>query len=557
MSVRTLTEQGVSPGGEDDVVRVPDDSRRDWRRLSVLAAIVAIVAVAVIVRFMHLTALGFNSDEAVYTGQAGSLAGVGAFGRSFSPFRAHPLLLQTVLAVEFLAFGHMSEYAARATVALLGVAAVFATYRIGSRLYGVPVGLGAAAGMAIMPYHVFISRQVLLDAPAGLFVLLAFGALYRYDGVETRRWLYLAGALAGVACVIKETMVIFLPAAVLFLFWEKLLRKIRLRDGILAVVLMGIMLAPFVGTRFLFSGSSAGGYVIYQLFRAPNHPVWYFPVVFWIFITPLAVLAVVGGFVLACVRHERADKLLVSWVAVFGLFFQFWPTKLLPYAIILTPAMALLGARGVVEALRAVRARYTVRVATLVGVVAAAAILVPMIRPTWQAGAVIRDASFSGPFTTDVEVQDFAGGREVGTWLGRHTPYNSVVLTMGPSLGNLVNFYGDRDFYALSVSQDPKMRNPAYRPIPNANPDSEIRQMHVQYAVWDAYTADRSVFYSTRLMSYVTKYAGTPVYSVWVNGNNVETGRVAPLGTENEVRIVVYRLVGGDPLSDAPPEVGR
>ena len=85
MSARTLTEQGISPDGEDDVVRVPDESRRDWRRLSVLAAIVAIVGVAVVVRFMHLTALGFNSDEAVYTGQAGSLAGVGAFGRSFSP----------------------------------------------------------------------------------------------------------------------------------------------------------------------------------------------------------------------------------------------------------------------------------------------------------------------------------------------------------------------------------------------------------------------------------------------------------------------------------------
>jgi len=303
MSARTLVEQGISPGREDDVVRVPD-SRRDWRRFSVLAAIVAIVGVAVVVRFMHLTALGFNSDEAVYTGQAGSLAGVGAFGRSFSPFRAHPLLLQTVLAVEFLAFGHMSEYAARATVALMGVAAVFATYRIGSRLYGVPVGLAAAAGLAIMPYHVFISRQVLLDVPAGLFVLLAFGALYRYDGVETRRWLYLAGALAGVACVIKETMIIFFPAAVLYLFWEKLLRKIRWRDGIIATVLMGIMLAPFVSTRFLFSGSSAGGYVIYQLFRSPNHPIWYFPVVFWIFVTPLAVLVILGTVALQLLPRD-------------------------------------------------------------------------------------------------------------------------------------------------------------------------------------------------------------------------------------------------------------
>ena len=61
-------------------------------------AVLAIVGVALWVRLIHLTALGFNSDEAVYTGQAGALAGVGDYARNFSPFRAHPLLLQTILA---------------------------------------------------------------------------------------------------------------------------------------------------------------------------------------------------------------------------------------------------------------------------------------------------------------------------------------------------------------------------------------------------------------------------------------------------------------------------
>ena len=150
-------------------------------------------------------------------------------------------------------------------------------------------------------------------------------------------------------------------------------------------------------------------------------------------------------------------------------------------------------------------------------------------------------------------MQDFAGGREAGTWLGEHSPSNAVVLTMGPSLGNLVSFYGNRDFFALSVSQDPKLRNPAYRPIPN--PDSAIRQMHVQYAVWDAYTADRAPFYSQRLMSYVRKYAGTPVYSVWVNGKDVDTA-AGPPPPGAEVRVVIYQLVGGDPLPEAPVERG-
>jgi hypothetical protein len=502
---------------------------------------------------IHLTALGFNSDEAVYTGQAGGLAGVGSYARNFSPFRAHPLLLQTLLAMQIVLLDRVSEFASRATIALMGVGAVYGTYRLGRKLFGVVVGLAAALAVAVVPYHVFISREVLLDVPAGLAILLAFAALYRYEGVETRRLLYLAGALAGVACVIKETMVLLAPAALLYLAWTGLLRKTRLRDGVIAFALMSVPLLPFVTTRFFFSGSGSSGYIIYQLFREPNHAIWYFPVVFWIFITPVATFAIAYGVFIAAVRRTRADKLLLSWLIVFGGFFQLWPTKLLSYAIILVPAMMLLGSRGIADAVRRLRAGHSLQITAIATAVVATAIVVPMLGPTWRAGAVIRDRDFGGPFTTDVEVQDFAGGREMGTWFGDHTPSNATVLTMGPSIGNLVSFYGNRDFYALSISQDPKLRNPAYRPI--LNPDSEIRQMHVQYAVWDAYTADRAPFFSGRLMSYVFKYSGTPVYSVWVDGDNVDTAQGAP-PPGAEVRIVVYRLVGGDPLQDVPTEVG-
>ena len=76
MSARTLSEQDSASSPEDAVVRVPEKAPRDWRRVLVPAAVVAIVVLALVVRFIHLTALGFNSDEAVYSGQAGSLAGV-------------------------------------------------------------------------------------------------------------------------------------------------------------------------------------------------------------------------------------------------------------------------------------------------------------------------------------------------------------------------------------------------------------------------------------------------------------------------------------------------
>jgi hypothetical protein len=549
MGVRARSADPTIEQRDEAIVEVEDHRTRQRRQMLVSFAVLVIVGVALYVRLIHLTALGFNSDEAVYTGQAGALAGVGDYARNFSPFRAHPLLLQTILAMEFTILGHMSEFMSRATVVVTGVAAVFSTYLLGKRMFGYAAGLGAAAALAIMPYHVFISRQVLLDVPAGLAVLLAFAALYRYDGPATRRWLYLAAALAGIACVIKETMIVFAPAALVYLAWSKIMKRTRVRDLVLCGALMVVMLAPFISTRFLFSGSGAGGYIIYQLFRPPNHPAWYFPVVFWIFITPVATLAIAYGIVLACIRRTRADKLLLSWLAVFGAFFQLWPTKLLPYAIILVPAMVILGARGIIDLFVRVRDRWSTMVAWGAAAVMALAVLGPMVGPASRAGNVIRDSSFSGPFTTDVEVQDFAGGRETGLWFAEHTPSNAVAMTMGPSLGNLVSFYGDRDFFALSVSNDPKLRNPAYRPIPN--PDSDIRQIDVQYAVWDAYTADRAPFFSTRLMSYVRKYSGWPVYSVWVDGNNVAVNNGPPPTSAElagDVRIVVYQLVGGDPL---------
>jgi phospholipase C len=47
-----------------------------------------------VLRLWHLNALGFNSDEAVYAGQAAAIAGDPALHGLFPVFRAHPLLFQ-------------------------------------------------------------------------------------------------------------------------------------------------------------------------------------------------------------------------------------------------------------------------------------------------------------------------------------------------------------------------------------------------------------------------------------------------------------------------------
>jgi hypothetical protein len=103
------------------------------------------------------------------------------------------------------------------------------------------------------------------------------------------------------------------------------------------------------------------------------------------------------------------------------------------------------------------------------------------------------------------------GGREAGTWIDQNLPRGASFMTIGPTLSNIIQFYGHRRSQGLSVSPNPLHRNPAYDPIPN--PDLAIRSLQIQYVAWDIWSASRSPHFSARLLGYVAKYHGRLVYS--------------------------------------------
>jgi hypothetical protein len=118
------------------------------------------------------------------------------------------------------------------------------------------------------------------------------------------------------------------------------------------------------------------------------------------------------------------------------------------------------------------------------------------------------------------------GGRETGAWIVQNVPGNATFMTIGPSMANIIEFYGQRKAYGLSVSPNPLHRNPSYEPI--LNPDLQIRNSNLQYIVWDSFSAARSSFFSSQVISYVKKYNGRVVHteSITVNdghGNMVVT----------------------------------
>ena len=76
------------------------------------------------------------------------------------------------------AFG-VADVVGRILAAAFGVGTLVIAYHLGS-LYGRRAGIVSMALLALMPYHVTVSRQVLLDAPMVFFATAALYALVRY-----------------------------------------------------------------------------------------------------------------------------------------------------------------------------------------------------------------------------------------------------------------------------------------------------------------------------------------------------------------------------------------
>jgi hypothetical protein len=500
------------------------DPRLIWTALRTALPLTAILALATVLRFWDLTATGFNSDEAVYTGTAGSLAGDPALQQSFPVFRAHPLLLQTLLSI--VLGRDIDEFSARAVTAVIGVACVALTYLLARRLYGRKAGLAAALLLAVMPYHVVVSRQVLLD---GLLTLCATGVLYcvvRYVESEGLPWLVAAAAAMGATILSKEIGLVLLGGLYGFFALTRGV-PVRLRHMVYAAVTMTAVVAAFPLAVLLAGHHRTGrNYLLWQLFRRANHEPWFYATTAPGAIGWGVLAAVLAGLVWLRKQNTWREPLLLWWIAVPVIFFNLWPVKGYQYLLPIAPALAVLAGRtlAAVAGLSLPRRWFAPAASVLLSLAVAATLAVPAAaRLTPQPTGTLLAGTGGLP-----------GGREAGDWVHAHVPPGARLLAAGPSLANVLQFYGGRPVSALSVSSNPLYHNPAYRPV--RNPDRALRTGTFQYVVWDSYTAARSSFYGDKIRDLAAKYHGTPVYT---GVQHVRTGSGAH---EDQETIVIYKV---------------
>ncbi|HEV3124819.1 MAG TPA: glycosyltransferase family 39 protein [Candidatus Dormibacteraeota bacterium] len=515
----------------------------------------AALAAGALLRTIGLMHDGLNSDEAVYSGQAAALAGDELSGRLFGAFRAHPLFGQLTLSVVYRVTG-LGDTPPRVVAVITGLLLACVIAALAYTLLGRAGGALAFVIVCLSPYCLVISRQFLLDGPMALLGAISLLLMVLYLRRRSTRFLYAAVITAGLALVTKEPALLLVPAIITTAFVARRTTRVTWREALICVALYVVAVAPLPLSVIVAGGSqTTHQFLVWQLFRPANHTAaFYLTTVAPAIGLPVVLLAALG-LVVAIRRHRPEDVAVVSFLLYPLAFFELWPVKGYEYLLILMPSITVLSVQGLLvlgEVVATVPSRLAKRAerhAERHWTSASRAALATMVVTVLALGApsVIRhqsiaiaatdsgdDAPVSAPSNYLAGTGGLQGAREVGAWMVANTPDDTVVLTIGPTFANVVQFYGRRHALALSVSPNPLHRNPTYQFVDN--PDKLIRTNQVRYLVWDAYSASRSSFFSKHLLDLVKKFHGAVAYEQDVNVERT-SGHVT-----SEKLVVVYAV---------------
>ena len=239
-------------------------------------------------------------------------------------------------------------------------------YLLVRRLFKPEIALLAGLLLALNPFHIALSRVLHHDALSTSFIIASALSLMIYFGPERRRrWLVLAGVMAGLAMLSKSTGFFLIPYAGLLALWSLLAnwqrgqtpfgRALRraMVDGLLWAGLAGLtffLIWPamwviplkalntifVIGFKYASGGHAKGVFFLGDISKDPGplfYPVtWLFRATFW---SMLGVVVAAGLAVGALRGRPRGagwfDKLsprgfndktgLLLWVGAFLFFF--------------------------------------------------------------------------------------------------------------------------------------------------------------------------------------------------------------------------------------------
>ena len=327
---------------------VTKDAGAFGRQLEILA-LVAILVVAAFLRVYQLDRVppGLTHDEAANSHDAAwVLRGIRPL-YFVTNYGHEPLYCYLVASVSALNGGNVNEISLRLTSALCGLGVILSTYALTRRMFGLPVALATAVGLAISFWPVVTSRQGL--RPVTLPLLLVPAIYCFWHGMESgsdkkmRGWLAAGGVLAGASfytyTASRTTPLFFL----LFVLYQAVLHRDRLPDRWSALALFFVLVIVVAAPLFLYLHTHPGaegrvselGAPLRELARGNLRPVgnnivtglgvfsfrgdpqWRYNLPGRPIFDPLTSLFFYGGLAMALWRwRDPRHALLVGWLLV-------------------------------------------------------------------------------------------------------------------------------------------------------------------------------------------------------------------------------------------------
>jgi 4-amino-4-deoxy-L-arabinose transferase-like glycosyltransferase len=279
---------------------------------------------------------------------------------NYQAWDTHPPLWFWTAGLSIATFG-LNEFALRLPSALFGLAAAYATYRAGSRMYGDAVGLIAALAAGTSLEMIVLSRLAMMETALIFFMTVAFFWSYFAVRDGDRRALWIAVIAAALGTLTKGPIAAALPVLVIlaWLWWTRGWDRLRGMPlaGAAAVYLLvaGSWFAAATlryGTGFLhdYFGLSNVGRFLHPFENQPG-PWWYYVPVLIVGFFPFV------AFLPQALRSawrslEDDERFLLVCAALPFVFFSIAQTKLPNYIAIFFPALGILVGRVIAAAAR-------------------------------------------------------------------------------------------------------------------------------------------------------------------------------------------------------------
>lgn len=277
-----------------------------------------------------------------------------------------PALLYWLQIASYNIFG-VNEFAARFPSALGGLFSLFATYALGTIMFGASTGFFGALILLAMPAWAGSAHFANPDALLNACVAWSFFVFFRGYQNNNTTWLLWGGIITGIGMLAKGPVALALPLLIilLFLLWEKQPKRLLSIHLLGALFLFLLVSGPWyiwVGVETKFQWHK-GFFFTHNLgrFSTPmeNHsgPWFYYLLVIAIGSAPWS--AFIGMTILNAKKEllsnelstqatidRSAIRLLATWIAVVLVFFSISSTKLPNYILPLYPAIAILTSRA-------------------------------------------------------------------------------------------------------------------------------------------------------------------------------------------------------------------